>query len=209
VSNSWFLISYVVLWALVICSFVLWMALLRQVGLLHARWGPRGALAIEEGPELGSTVPRMVFSALSGGDLEWSASGALTLAVLVHPECEECEDLGPALGTLMRDPPENVRTIVLVTDSGESVRDFTDRHGLDPSKVAAAPAALQLLGIDNTPMALVLDPEQRVLGKGIANSLEQLEVLVVSAREEAGAEEAEPARELELVRADQMSGERL
>jgi methylamine dehydrogenase accessory protein MauD len=207
VSNSWFLISYVVLWGLVVCSFVLWIALLRQVGLLHARWGPRGALATEEGPELGSTLPRFVYPTLSGGELEWSAPDVLTLAVLVHPECEECEDLGPAVRTLMRDPPENVRVVALVTDSSEGAWEFARRHELDPSSVAAAPDALQLLRIENTPMALVLDPEARVLGKGIANSLEQLEVHVVSAREEAAAEEPAAARELELVRADQTGSE--
>src|SRR3954468_551023 len=49
--------SYAVLWLAVVALVVLVLSLYRQVGVLHLRLGPRGALEQEgEGPELGASV---------------------------------------------------------------------------------------------------------------------------------------------------------
>ncbi len=183
--NAWFVASYVALWLFVTVSLVLWVALLRQIGVLHARWGPRGALVAEEGPSVGSSLPRLIFPAVGDGEVEFPQREGLTLAVVFSPGCSMCDEVAPAVGTLMRDPPEAVTTIALIVDAevGQA-REFASRHGLKGEQVAAAPPAREALGIVSTPMALIADSEGRLLSKGIANSLEHLEVLVATARSE-------------------------
>ena len=52
--SGWWAASYIVLWGLVIALAVIVVALARQIGMLHLRLGPRGALVIDdEGPPLG------------------------------------------------------------------------------------------------------------------------------------------------------------
>lgn len=181
--NGWFLLSYIVLWALVGLSFLLWLAVLRQIGIFHSRWGPRGVLATEEGPAIGTVVPRFRTPSVDGVDLEFPGEALINLAVVVNPNCSVCDLLAPSLHTLMRDAPEGLETIVLLSDGDdETARELARRHNLKPAGVASVPFAASMLNIQSTPMALVLDRDGRLLGKGIANSLEQLEVLVAQSR---------------------------
>lgn len=181
--NGWFLLSYVVLWALVGLSFLMWLAVLRQIGIFHSRWGPRGVLVTEEGPELGAVVPRFRTPSVGGLELEFPGDAFLNLALVMNPNCSACDLLAPSLRTLMRDPPEGLETMVLLSDGDdEAARELSSRHDLNPARVASVPFAASMLNIQSTPMALVLDQEGHLMGKGIANSLEQLEVLIAQSR---------------------------
>jgi methylamine dehydrogenase accessory protein MauD len=183
VDSDWFFASYILLWALVLGSFVMWLAVLRQIGILHNRWGPRGGLMTEDGPGVGEAVPRFDVVSVEGSELRFPGDGLLNLAVLTNPSCSACEELAPALGTLLRDPPEGVTPMVLVTDGGaDAARRLARDHKIDVRRVASAPTAAGLLNAASTPLALLIDGGGRLLNKGIVNSLEQIEVLVAQAR---------------------------
>ena len=49
-------ISNIVLWIVVICLVFVLLALTRQLGVLHERIAPAGALMINRGPEIGEAV---------------------------------------------------------------------------------------------------------------------------------------------------------
>lgn len=209
-NDSWFLVSYVVLWVFVLMSFVLWFVVLRQIGVLHNRWGPRGALTTEDGPELGTEVPRFSVASIAGSDLSFPGPAPLTLAILTNPGCTACEDLAPALGTLMKDPPEGVTSMVLVTDGDvESAAELVRSHRLDPNRVGLALTAGKLLDVSATPMALLIDGQGRLLKKGIVNTLEQIEVLIAEGRSggEAANQDETEQDSLEVVGIGVMTGD--
>ena len=55
--TGWWALAFVVLWLLVVVVCIVVIALARQVGTLHLRLGPRGALEIDdEGPALGEPI---------------------------------------------------------------------------------------------------------------------------------------------------------
>ena len=60
------LISYAILWALVIFLSLLVFALARQVGVLHERVAPAGALMPTNGPKVGEMTDVMSASDLQG-----------------------------------------------------------------------------------------------------------------------------------------------
>lgn len=60
------LISNLVLWLLVIVLAVVVLALARQVGILHERVAPAGALQPTEGPKVGEVTEPMELEDLSG-----------------------------------------------------------------------------------------------------------------------------------------------
>jgi thiol-disulfide isomerase/thioredoxin len=144
--------SYIVLWVAVVVLGFLVLALLRQVGVLHARLQPMGVHFAGEGPELGAAAP-------AAGPFPYDAP--LTLVAFTAPTCEVCAALRPALQTLER----QYRDIRLVeVESGPSTR-----------------STFRAFNVSNTPYFVAVDGAGVVRGRGVANSLEQLEELVEEA----------------------------
>lgn len=143
------LASYVILWVLVVVLTIAVLALLRQIGVLHARLHPLGANFAGEGPPLDSAAPVI-------GDVDYAFS-PLTLLTFTSPGCEVCKVLRPSLDALRRGYPEiQLREIDL----------DVARHVFDAFNVRS------------TPYAVAVDATGTVKGRGIVNSLEQIEELV-------------------------------
>ena len=65
--SGWWVAAFVAQWVLLIVLCVVVVALARQVGTLHLRLGPRGALEIDtEGPALGDVVPSVDARGIDG-----------------------------------------------------------------------------------------------------------------------------------------------
>lgn len=148
-NGSAWIASYVVLWVLVIVLALAVVALLRQIGVLHARLHPLGAHFGGEGPALGSDAP-----ALDGVDY---SSASLTLVAFTSPSCEVCKVLAPSLHALER----GYREIQLA------------EVDLDASR-----AVFDAFNVRSTPYAVAVDGNGVVRGRGVVNSLEQIEELL-------------------------------
>ena len=98
-------VSTLVLWIAVAVLAVVVFALVRQIGVLHQRIAPVGALMIGGGPKTGETVPALELEDLSGAalrDRRQSASGRSTLVFFLSPTCPICKSLLPALRAARR-----------------------------------------------------------------------------------------------------------
>ncbi|MGH2731332.1 MAG: hypothetical protein ACRDJI_12085 [Actinomycetota bacterium] len=168
--EGWWAASYVVLWLLVVTLAILVVALARQIGTLHLRLGPRGALELDdEGPPLGEAPAPLTTTDLDGRPITIGGPGRAQLILFVSPGCRVCDQVMPGAG-----PIAKARGLVsyLISDD--------DGH--------TAPAAYSVPG---TPYAVVLDDRGIVRAKGTINNLEQMEGLVESAmrRAEMGSRE--------------------
>jgi hypothetical protein len=142
--------SYAVLWLGVAALAVLVLSLYRQVGVLHLRLGPRGALEEEgEGPELGVQI-----------DHPEVPPGRATLVGFTSAGCPVCHQIVPGLRVLERDPALAV-VHAAYEDSG-------------------GPELHAAFDVPGTPYAVYLDPAGVVRAKGTVNTLEQLESLVAA-----------------------------
>jgi len=148
-NGSVWIASYVILWVLVLVLAVAVVALLRQIGVLHARLHPLGANFAGEGPALESAAPPL-------GDVVY-ADAPLTLLTFTSPGCEVCKVLRPSLDALRRGYPEvQLREVDL-----ESARPVFDAFN-----------------VRSTPYVVAVDRDGVVRGRGIVNSLEQIEELL-------------------------------
>ena len=148
-NGSAWIASYVVLWVAVLVLSVAVVALLRQIGVLHARLHPLGANFAGEGPALESTAPPML-------DLQYGAA-ALTLLAFTSPGCEVCKVLKPSFDALRRGYPEiQIREVDLETARG----------------------TFDAFNVRSTPYAVAVDAAGIVRGRGVVNSLEQIEELL-------------------------------
>ena len=175
------LVSQVMLWILLIVMAAVQLALLRQVGVLHERIAPLGALTIDNGPKEGETAPGFDLVDLRGrrtrigGENE---SGRSTLLFFLSPTCPVCKKMLPILRSLAQAEQKWLQ-IVLASD-GE--RDEHDRF-VAAQSIGDFPYVLsQELGmtyrVGKLPYAVLIDEAGVVRAKGLINSREHLESLI-------------------------------
>lgn len=156
--SGWWAAAFVVQWILLAVLTVVVVALARQIGVLHLRLGPLGALeADEEGPEIGSTPPVSDARALDGSNVLVGGPGPERLLAFVSPTCPICELLLPSLPAAAA------------------------AAGLIPN-VVSDPRLEETYDVPGVPFVVVLDAAGVVRAKGTVNSLEQVEGLVDTAR---------------------------
>jgi methylamine dehydrogenase accessory protein MauD len=176
--SGWWLASYVVLWVLVVALALLTLALARQIGTLHLRLGPRGALELDgEGPPLDEAPQPVDARDLDGRPVAIGGPGAPQLILFVSPGCPICREVLPSLPVAAR--VGGMRPVV-VSDS-EDPRDAVPDGGTS-APVILGPTVARAYGVPGTPYAVALDRLGVVRAKGTINNLEQLEGLVDTAR---------------------------
>ena len=178
--DGWWAASYVVLWLLVATLTVVVVALARQIGTLHLRLGPRGALEIDdEGPALGDVPESFELATIDGRTVRVGGPGEAQLLMFVSPGCMVCEQVLPSIPVIARSG--SMKPYVLTdVDGFETERAFANKQLSAP--VASAPAVASSYGVPGTPYVVILDNGGIVLAKGTVNNLEQMEGLVDSAR---------------------------
>ena len=178
--SGWWLASYVVLWALVISLSILLLALARQVGVLHLRLGPRGALEIDdEGPSLGEAPEAVDARTLEGVEITVGGPGEPQLLFFVSPGCPVCHQVLPSLAPAARAAR---MTPVAIVDVEEAAARDAYGHATPNVPMVAAPELSERYAIPGTPYAVILDAIGVVRAKGTVNNLEQIEGLVDTAR---------------------------
>jgi methylamine dehydrogenase accessory protein MauD len=182
--EGWWAASYAVLWVLVVMLCVVVVALARQIGALHLRLGPRGALEVDdEGPPLGEAPAPVEAADLTGRRVKVGGSGEGQLVLFVSPGCGMCEQVIPGLDAVGRH--SDLKPVV-VSDSDGPPRAKTK------APIVSSPELARAYSIPGTPFAVVLDELGEVTAKGTVNNLEQLEGLVATAeRRRAARREAE------------------
>lgn len=158
IGNQLFVISYVALWVAVVVLALAVLALLRQVGVLHARLRPVGVHPAGEGLDPGAAAPSIP-------DHDYSAIG-LTLVAFTSPTCTICADLLPGLRAMAAQ----------YSDVAVRVVEYAP----------ATTATFLAFNVASTPYLTAVDRDGTVQGRGVANSVEQAEILVAAARNDTG-----------------------
>jgi methylamine dehydrogenase accessory protein MauD len=178
--HGWWAASYLVLWLLVIVLAVVVVALARQIGTLHMRLGPRGALEMDdEGPALGEAPEARDLVDLRGATMTVGGPGPQQLLLFVSPGCGVCEQVLPALPAIARNG--HLKAYV-VTDADEVEAELAFGHRNVPAPVIAAPDLIQRYNVPGTPYVVLTDRLGIVRAKGTVNNLEQVEGLVDTAQ---------------------------
>ena len=87
------IVSNVILWIVVIVLALVVLALARQVGILHERVAPAGALMPTSGPKVGELTEAMSIADINGRAVTVggpNAGGMNTLIMFISPTCPVC-----------------------------------------------------------------------------------------------------------------------
>lgn len=176
-------VSVVVLWIVVLVLAGVVFALARQVGVLHERIAPAGALALSDGPKVGEAAPVVVAESLSGnlGRIgEADPDGRERLLFFVSPRCPVCKGLLPTVKRIVR---ENAAKLVIASDGVEEDHaGLATEHDLAPADYHLSAELSVRYGIAKLPYAVLLDGDGIVRGQGIVNTREHVESLFEAER---------------------------
>ena len=155
--SGWWAAAFVVQWVLLAVLAIVVVALARQIGVLHLRLDPLGALEMDdEGPPLGEAPPARAARGADGTPTLVGGPGPRRLLAFVSSTCPICERLLPSL-------PAAAGTGGLV------------------AQVVSDPDLETAYGVPGVPFVVVLDELGVVRAKATVNTLEQIEGLIDTA----------------------------
>ncbi len=172
--------SMVLLWLTVIATLVVVLALARQIGVLHERLAPAGALTPGNGPKVGEKVPALVGATLDGAPFHLGELGSKSLLVLfVSPTCPLCKSLVPVAKSLAGDERRRMR-LAFASDGGDAERHraYVQQMGIGAYPYIVSQELGMKFAVGKLPFALLIGPDGTLHGKGLVNSREHLESLV-------------------------------
>jgi methylamine dehydrogenase accessory protein MauD len=179
---SFLIASQIALWAAVLALGVVCMALARQIGVLHQRIAPAGALALRQPLAVGEPVPEMSLTALDGSAVRIGGArgGRSQLVMFVSPDCAICESLLPAVRSA-QGAERAWLDIVLASDGdAERQRQFIKDKGLGRFPYVLSEQLGRSFGVAKLPYAVLIDEAGKLSATGLVNTREHLESLFIA-----------------------------
>ncbi|HKR91924.1 methylamine dehydrogenase accessory protein MauD [Novosphingobium sp.] len=180
-----FLVAFALQWIAIAAMALLIVGLFRQVGLLHERLGPVGALTLSGGAQVGDAARQFDLQSLNGGAVQVggaSADGLSTLVFFLSPTCPVCKSMLPVVRSLARENAGTTR-LVLASDGDEPAqRRMIEREKLDDYDFVLSTDLGRAHGVGKLPYAVLIDPQGKVAAKGLINNREHIESLFEAQR---------------------------
>lgn len=171
--------SQILLWFAVIVLSALVIALARQVGILHERIAPAGALTLHQKVNVGQKPTPMILDTIDGGRV--SVAGANTgrsqLLFFASPDCPVCKALLPIVRSAARAEKDWLDVVLAGDGNGADYRRLVADHGLEDVPVILSEALGRAFGVSKLPYAVLIDEDGRVASLGLVNNREHLESL--------------------------------
>jgi len=175
------MISQGLLWGVVVLLSLTVLALARQIGVLHERVAPAGALINGAGPGVGEQSPRLEVHAIGGNAVTVGArlaQGKAMLMLFVSQTCPICKKLIPIALDFARSERLDV-LFVGDADIAEQQKLIT-QFGIDEHCFVNGPEVGMAFRVDKLPYAVLLDDQGVISAKGLVNSREHFESLIVA-----------------------------
>jgi len=160
---------------------VLLFALARQVGVLHERLAPMGAMTSDRGPAVGELAPTLSVATLAGERIEVggaSAAGRSRLLLFVSPNCPVCKKLLPIARSFAS--AERLEVVLIGDGALAAQRAMIEQFGLERLAYVNSPQVGMAFQVGKLPYAVLIDASGVVRAKGLVNSREHLESLIVA-----------------------------
>jgi methylamine dehydrogenase accessory protein MauD len=176
------LVSNIVLWVLVVVLALIVLALARQVGILHERVAPAGALMPTSGPKVGEITEAMTLTDLGGNEVMiggTNPNGEATFVLFISPTCPVCKSLVPTAKSLARREGKRMRLVFASDgDKVEQHEAYARDLGLDDFHYVISERLGMAYEVSKLPFALLIGSDGALHSKGLVNTREHLESLV-------------------------------
>ena len=179
---SFLIASQITLWIGLLTLGVVCIALARQIGVLHQRIAPAGALSLPQPLKLGDLTPEMQLSALDGSTVKIGGvrGGRSQLLLFLAPGCAICESLLPAVRSA-QGAERSWLDIVLASDGDLAQHEaFVRNKGLTKFPYVLSEHLGRSYGVAKLPYAVLIDEAGKLSSTGLVNTREHLESLFIA-----------------------------
>lgn len=176
-------VSHLLLWVIVVILCFIVFALMRQIGVLHERVFPAGALMTNRGPRTGEPAPIDHLVAFDDSRIQLGDGVKSTLLLFVSPGCPVCKTLLPIVASVAKAERANHPLHVILASDGDSADEqrqhleFLNTHQLDKSRYVISKHLGLAFVVEKLPFAVLVDSAGVIRAKGLVNSREHLESL--------------------------------
>jgi methylamine dehydrogenase accessory protein MauD len=174
------LVSNVLLWILVLAMACVILALVRQIGVLHERVAPAGALMLGRGPKVGEAAPVLDVTDLSGSPVRVGGENAQNRSALLFflsPTCPVCKTLLPVVQSVARSERRWL-DVALASDGATTEHQaFVRAHQLEGLPYLLSTELGLAYRVAKLPYAVLIDGAGVIRSAGLVNSREHLESL--------------------------------
>lgn len=174
------IISNIVLWIAVLALAAVVAALVRQIGVLHERVAPAGALVSRDTPRIGDPAPHFELTDWNGAGVGIGAphpDGLSTLIAWVSPSCPVCKTMLPILDSVARSERSWLRLIWASDGTREEHAAFVAAHRLAERPYVLSTELGVAYQVPKLPYAVLVDAAGVVRAKGLINTREHVESL--------------------------------
>ncbi|GAC1310296.1 MAG: hypothetical protein NVSMB10_18000 [Steroidobacteraceae bacterium] len=179
---NYLIASQVALWVGLLMLATVCIALARQVGVLHQRIAPAGALSLRASVKIGDAAPQSTLRALDGSEVQIGGprQGRGQLLLFISPGCTVCEALLPALRSA-QGAERRWLDIVLASDGAHDAHaDFIRDKGLGSFPYVLSEPLGRAFGVAKLPYAVLIDEAGKLASSGLVNTREHLESLFIA-----------------------------
>lgn len=175
------LYSNILLWIVVLALGAVVFGMVRQVGILHERVAPMGAMMNDHGPEVGEMAPDMKIAGIDGdliriGGASTDRKGRLLL--FVSPTCPICKKLLPIAKSFASG--EKLAVVLVGDGDVAEQRAMIAQHKLEGIPYVNSPQVGMTFQVGKLPYAILIDEDGVIRAKGLVNSREHLESLAIA-----------------------------
>lgn len=177
--TGFFLASQILLWIAVAVLGVLVAALARQVGVLHERIAPAGALTLHQKVNVGDKAPEMTLRTIEGKDVAIGGKRERggQLIFFLSPDCPVCKTLLPVVRSASG-AERGWLDVVLASDGEPAAhRRLVMAEGLAGFDYVLSEELGRSLGVSKLPYAVLIDEAGNIASLGLVNNREHLESL--------------------------------
>ncbi len=175
------LYSNIVLWVVVVALGAVVFGMVRQIGILHERVAPMGALANDRGPDVGEMAPDMKIAGIDGNLIRTggpTANGRSRLLLFVSPSCPICKKLLPIARSFASG--ERLEVVLVGDGDMQEQRDMIQKYELQGIDYVNSPQVGMTFQVGKLPYAILIDEDGVIRAKGLVNSREHLESLAIA-----------------------------
>lgn len=182
-TNELLIASSVLQWIALCAGGVVLLGIARQVGLLHERSAPLGAMITDHGPGIGDKAPTFSVVDVKGAKLTIggeSAIGHETLLMFTSPTCPICDKLLPIVKSVAK--AERINVMLISDGSEEEHKAFLANHKLDGIPYVISAEIGIRFQVGKVPYGVLIDEQGVIKAKGLCNTREHLESLMEASR---------------------------
>ncbi|WP_236208328.1 methylamine dehydrogenase accessory protein MauD [Pseudomonas tohonis] len=172
------IVSNILLWCLLLALAFAVMGLVRQIGVLHARLAPAGALMMDKGVAVGDPAPKVTAADRNGRPVNFGYAGEKAqLLFFLSPTCPICKSLLPAIRSIAREQADRLEVVYVSDGDMDAQAALIREHKLEDVTYVVGPEVGMTYQIGKLPYAALIDKAGTLRAKGLVNSREHLDSL--------------------------------